>query len=108
MTQQIIALIIILFFLSRVLWQKKKGQISSSEFIFWLFFWFIAGLAIASLKWIDRFVADLGFSGSGIEVLLYLGVAMSFYFIFRLRLRQAKLEKDITKVVREISINKNN
>lgn len=106
MVQQIIALIIILFFLSRILWQRKKGEISSSEYFFWIVFWFIAGLAIISLKWIDSFVADLGFSGSGIEVLLYLGVAMSFYFIFRLRLRQARLEKDITKVVREIAINK--
>ena len=106
MLQQIIALIIIAFFLSRLFWQKQKKQISANEFIFWLFFWLLAAIAMICLKWIDKLVAGLGFSGSGIEVLLYVAVAILFYFIFRLRLRLEKMEKDITKVVREIALKK--
>ena len=105
MFQQIIALIIIAFFLARLLWQKQKKQIGAGEFIFWLIFWLLAAIAIVFLKWVDKLVAGLGFSGSGIEVLLYVAVAILFYFIFRLRLRLEKIEKDITKIVREISIN---
>jgi len=104
MFQQILALIIIAFFLARLFWQKQKRQLGAGEFIFWLIFWLLAASAIISLKWIDRLVADLGFSGSGIEVLLYLGVAILFYFIFRLRLRLEKIERDITKIVREVAI----
>lgn len=104
MFQQIIALIIIAFFLSRLCWQKKKNHISFNEFLFWLVFWLLAGAVVIFLKSIDRFVADLGFSGSGIEVLLYLSVALIFYFVFRLRLRLEKIEKDITKVVENIAI----
>ncbi|MBI4811894.1 DUF2304 family protein [Candidatus Falkowbacteria bacterium] len=108
MFQQIIALIIIAFFLARLFWQKQKRQIGANEFIFWFFFWLIAALAVISLKWLDKAVAALGFSGSGIEVLLYIGIAVLFYFIFRLRLRLEKTERDITKIVREMAVNNSN
>lgn len=104
MLQQIIAIIIIAFFLSRLIWQKKKKEIQAGEFIFWLFFWIFTGLAIALLKWIDRFVAFLGFTGSGIEVLIYIAVAILFYFIFRMRLRLEKMEKEITRLVSYLAI----
>ncbi len=103
MLQQVIALIIIIFFLSRLSWQKKKDLISANEFIFWLIFWIIAAMAIIFIRFIDNIVARLGFSGTGIEILFYLGVIILFYLIIRLRLRLEKIEKDITKIVRNIS-----
>jgi hypothetical protein len=104
MPQQIIALFIIAFFLARLSWQKQKKQISASEFIFWLVFWLLAAGAVITLRWLDKIVARLGFSGSGIDILLYSGVVVIFYFIFRLRLRLEKIERDITKIIREISL----
>lgn len=104
MFQQLLALIVILFFLFRLFWQKQKKQIGANEFIFWLVFWVLAAVLIIALKQIDKLVARLGFSGSGIEILLYLGIAVLFYFIFRLRLKLEKMEKDITKIVREIAL----
>ncbi|MFH1428089.1 MAG: DUF2304 family protein [Patescibacteria group bacterium] len=104
MLQQILALIIIAFFLSRLFWQKQKKQIGASEFIFWLIFWLLAASAIILLKWVDKLVAGLGFSGSGIDVLIYVAIIVLFYFIFKLRLKFEKLEKDLTKIVREISL----
>ncbi len=104
MTQQIIALIIIAYFLARLFWQKQKNQIGGNEFLFWLFFWLIAAAAIISLKWIDQLVAGLGFSGSGIEVLIYVAIAMLFYLVFKLRLRLEKTERDITKIIRNIAL----
>lgn len=104
MLQQIIALIIIAFFLVRLYWQKQKNYIGLNEFMFWLIFWLLAAGLIIALKFIDKLVADLGFSGSGIEVLLYLTVAGLFYFVFRLRLKLEKIEKDITKIVQSIAL----
>jgi len=104
MLQQIIALIIIAFFLSRLYWQKRKNHISFNEFLFWLFFWLVAAVLIIGLKFIDRLVADLGFSGSGIQVLFYLSIAILFYSIFRIRLKMEKIEKDITKIVKNIAL----
>jgi hypothetical protein len=103
MIQQFFGLIIVIYFLVKLIWQKKNKQIPNNEFLLWLIFWMIAGLSILFIKWIDRLVAGLGFSGSGIEILLYLGIAVLFYFIFRLRLRLEKIEKDITKITRAIT-----
>ncbi len=104
MLQQIVALIIIVFFLARLFWQKKKNLIGYNEFYFWLVFWGLSALAVVFLKYIDIAVAKLGFSGSGIEILLYIAVIALFYFIFKLRMKLEKIERDMTKVVREISI----
>jgi len=104
MLQQIIALIIIAFILARLFWQKQKKQIGANEFIFWLIFWFISAIAIIFLKWIDRLVIELGFSGSGINFLIYLGMVLSFYLVFKLSLKIEKIERDITKIVREIAL----
>ena len=106
MLQQIIALIIISFFLARLFWQKQKKKIQAGEFLFWLVFWVVAALAIIFIQQIDRLVAELGFSGSGIEILFYLAVVILFYLVFRIRIKLAKIEKDITKLVRDKSINK--
>ena len=108
MFQQIIALIVIAFFLGRLFWQKQKKYISANEFVFWLVFWLAAALIVAALKWIDKIVVALGFSSSGIEIMLYFGVAVLFYFIFRLRLRLEKIERDITKIVREMALEQEN
>jgi hypothetical protein len=104
MLQQAIALIIIASILARLFWQKQKNYIGMNEFLFWLIFWILAAILIISLKFLDALVAGLGFSGSGIEVLLYLSIAVLFYFVFRLRLRLEKIEKDITKVVQNIAL----
>lgn len=105
MLQQIIALLVIVFFLSRLFWQKRKNQIALTEFIFWLVFWLLAMLAIIFIKTIDQLVAAVGFSSSGINILFYIGILILFYLVFRLRLRLEKMERDITKIIREVTIN---
>jgi|WetSurMetagenome_2_1015567.scaffolds.fasta_scaffold603366_2 small membrane protein len=104
MLQQLLALLIIIFFLSRLFWQKKKNEISVVEFIFWLCFWFLAMLAIIFIHSIDEFVASLGFSSSGINILFYIGTIILFYLILKLRLRLEKIERHVTKIVREIAL----
>lgn len=106
MAQQIIALILIVFFLLRLLKQKKDRSIGPTEFYLWLTFWLLAGVAIVLIKQIDNLVAYLGFSGSGINVLLYLSVLALFYLIFRLRLSLAKLDRDLSELNRHISLSK--
>ena len=105
MLQQVLALILIAFFVSRLFWQKKKGTLGANEYIFWLFFWILSAIAIIFIKYIDQLVETLGFTGSGIDVLIYFGVVFLFYLIFRLRLRLEKMEKNITKIVRDTAIN---
>ncbi|MCF7819918.1 MAG: DUF2304 domain-containing protein [Candidatus Pacebacteria bacterium] len=104
MWQQIIALIVILFFLTRLFSQKNKKNISQAEFALWLVFWALAAVAIIFLKQIDAFLYELGFSGGGINFLLYLAVMILFFLIFRLRLKYQQLNQKLTEVVRKITL----
>jgi hypothetical protein len=103
MTQVIIAFIVIAFFLSALLWQKRQQKIGNGEFTFWLTFWLGTMLLVVGLKPLDRLVSWLGFSASAIQVFLYLGVAVLFYFIFRLSLKLEKTEENLTKIVEELA-----
>jgi hypothetical protein len=106
MLQQIIALIIILFFIFRLIFLKKNKKIAGGEFIFWLAFWILAAASVLVLKSLDKLVAGLGFSASAINILVYIAVVVLFYLNFRLRLKVEKMDRDITKIVREIAIGK--
>jgi len=105
MLQQLIAILVILAFIARIIHQRQKGRISRNEFLVWLAFWIMAGVAISFIKQIDRFVAGLGFSSRGIDVLLYLAVALLFYLYLRLRLKIAKMDRDITELTRHQALN---
>lgn len=109
MLQQIIAIIIIAFFLLRLSRQKRRREITANEFSLWLAFWLLAAAAIIFIKQIDRFVAFLGFSGSGINFLIYLAVLALFYLVFRLRLNIAKMDRQLTDIARHVALkDKNN
>jgi len=99
MLQKVLALIIIVFFLAKLLWQQHERRLSWTEFFFWLLFWLLSAVAILMLDDIDRLVAKLGFSGNGIEVLLYVGFALLLYLMFRLRLKLEKIEHQLTTLV---------
>lgn len=105
MIQQFIAIIIIFFFIGRLYSQKKKNSISATEFFLWLIFWIFSIILIAGIKYVDSFVAFLGFSSSGINVMLYIAIAVLFYLLFRIRLKIEKLEKEITSLVRSVTLN---
>ncbi|MEI7620014.1 MAG: DUF2304 domain-containing protein [Candidatus Falkowbacteria bacterium] len=106
MFQQVFALLIIVFFLTRIIKQKQKNQITRNESIFWITFWLLAATAVIFLKTIDKVVAALGFSVSGINFLLYVAVMLLFYFVFKMRLKIVKMEKDITNITREVALKK--
>ncbi len=106
MLQQILALIVIIFFLIRLFNQKKKKQINGSEFLIWLIFWLAALAAIIFLKQIDSLVAWLGFSGAAINILVYITVLALIYQVFRMRLTIAKMEKNISELNQALTLKK--
>lgn len=102
--QRLIAFTAVGLMLARLLWQRKSGQVNLNEFMFWLLFWLLAGASIVFIKQIDNLVRRVGFGSTGINVLVYVSIVALFYFIFKLRIQLAKIEGEITKIVREISI----
>lgn len=102
--QQFLALIIIAFFIFRLFKQKKKAAVGGNEFYLWLVFWIVSALAIIFLKKLDYLAASLGFTASGINLLFYGAILILFYFIFKLRLRLAKMDNNVTDLTREITL----
>ncbi len=106
MLQQLIAIIIITFFLLRLFKQRGKKEINGSEFLLWLIFWLLALVAIIFIKQIDTLLALLGFSGAAINFLVYLAILALLYQVFRLRLKIAKMDKNISKLNEALSLKK--
>ncbi|MFA5420698.1 MAG: DUF2304 family protein [Patescibacteria group bacterium] len=104
MIQQIIAVLLILLFFSKILAQWKKKTITNNEFAFWSIFWGLGIIIIIMIKPIDRLVLEMGFSSSGISLVFYMSVMILFYLIFKMRLRILKLEKNITDIARKITL----
>ncbi len=102
--QEIIALALITFFVSRLFAQKKKKTIGANEFRMWLSFWLIAALSVAFLKPLDKLAASLGFTASSITLLFYGAVFILFYLVFKLRLNFAKMDRELTVLTREMAI----
>lgn len=104
MIQELLALALVLFIVIRLGWQFYKDEIPKNQFIFWLIFWFGTGILIIFVRSLDKLADRFGFSASGIQLLLYMAVTIIFYFIFRLRLKVSKLEKDITKLTQAVAL----
>lgn len=106
MLQQIIALIIITLFLIRLFKQKNKKEISASEFLLWLIFWLTALAAIIFIKQIDALLAYFGFSSAAINFLVYLAILALIYQVFRMRLKIAKMDKNISELNQALTLKK--
>jgi hypothetical protein len=104
MLQQLIALMVILFFVARLFFLRKKNSLPSGEFAFWLVFWSLSAASVLSLKWLDRLFAGLGFSASAINILVYIAVIALFYLNFMLRLKMERVDRALTAISRKVAL----
>jgi hypothetical protein len=106
MLQQILAFIVIAFFLIRLFKQRNKKQISGNEFLLWLIFWIISLAAIIFIKQIDYLLAIFGFSGAAINFLVYVVVLALIYQVFQMSLKIAKLDKNLSDINQALALKK--
>lgn len=102
---QIILSLFILFALINVGRRFKAQEISRLAFIFWVFFW-LAVLVVVWRPTLSTELANFLGVGRGADLLFYLSIALIFYLIFRLNVKMEKMERNITKIVREIAYKK--
>ena len=72
-------------------------------FIFWLFFWLLAGAVVIKPE-STNFVANIFGVGRGADLVVYLSIIVIFYIIFQLTVKMEKIERNITKLVRKIAV----
>ena len=102
---QIILILFIIFAIIKVALRYKDKVISLQEFLIWTVFWFMVGFVII-LPETTSLVANFVGVGRGVDLVIYISILFLFYLAFRILVRLDKIEKDITKVVRKIALDK--
>ncbi len=86
----------------------RKKDITLKEALFWSLLWLGVALVVLYPKLTDRLASAIGLqSAKGIDLVVYLAVALVFYLVFRLFVRLEKMERIITKVVRAAALKDN-
>ena len=102
---QILAFVFVTFAVSRAVLRAKDKKISLGELFFWLAIW--GGLIfVVFFPAITSYFAQLLGIGRGVDVIVYMSISLLFYLIFRLYVKLEETERKITKLVRELAINK--
>ncbi len=104
----ILKILITLFIFSNLfkLFQaKKSGKISLSSFVSWGILWISIGIIFYQPEISNQLASWLGI-GRGADLLIYLSIIAIFYILFKMIGRFQKLNSEITKIAREIAIQK--
>jgi len=91
-----------LYAFTRVIKRIKAGALTTGWGIFWLVFWFGAGVAV-SLPWTTSMLATRLGVTRGVDLVMYVSVIGLFYIAFKLMVKIEKLEQTITKLTREVA-----
>ncbi len=102
---QIILAVFVLFALSRAYLRYSEKKIKVAEFVFWIVIWGSAMVAALSPKTVSFFSNSIGI-GRPADLILYVAVILLFYLTFRSYVMIDEMEQKMTKVVREIAIDR--
>ncbi len=102
---QILLLLFILFALSRVILRLREKIISTKAAIFWSILWIGAFAGILSPQTTTRIAEYFGV-GRGVDVIVYISLALLFYLVFRIFVVVEDIRHEITGIVRTIALQK--
>ncbi len=102
---QAITIIVVLFLITRVGAKLKRRDIAFKEALFWALLWFGVGIVVLYPQLADQVASYAGLqTATGIDLVVYIAVALAFYLIFRLFVHIERIERDITKIVRRMAL----
>ena len=100
---QFIIILFSLFAISRLKNKLKVKEIDIKEFYLWLLFWVIIIIATVWFRKTDIIAKFFGVE-KGADLAVYISIIVLFYLLFKLIVKIKKIERDITKITREIAI----
>ena len=100
---QIVIIVFAFFAITRTVFQFKRGALTIAWLLFWICFWVLAGVVAALPQTADT-VARLVGVGRGADVVIYFSLVALFYLIFRVYVKIEKVETEITRLVRKLSL----
>ena len=100
---QVFLLAFTLFSLSRVYLRFKEGVLSPKASLFWLILWLGALIGILMPQTTSR-VAGIFGVGRGVDIIVYISLAILYYLVFRIYVMIEDLRREISFLVRHIGI----
>lgn len=83
--------------------QYTKRQVSKYWFFMWAALW-VAVIVVAITPQTTDVIAEVVGVERGADLLVYTAVVVLAYMVFRLTVRQQKLNEEITELVRKIAV----
>jgi hypothetical protein len=102
---KILLLSFIAFVLFRLLRRHREKAISTRWLILWLAFWGAAATVVLVPEIATRLAQAVGV-GRGSDLAIYVAVLGAYYILFRIMVRLERMERDISKLVEELALNK--
>ena len=100
---QIFLFAVVIFAISRVYLRLKEGVITTRMAFFWFLIW-IAALVGVTLPATTTRIAEFFGVGRGVDIIVYISLALLFYLVFRIYVMIEDLRHQITYIIREIGL----
>ncbi|HTM69168.1 MAG TPA: DUF2304 family protein [Candidatus Binatia bacterium] len=85
-------------------WRRsKQGALSRLGAFLWSALWIAAAIVVLRPE-VATFFASLVGVGRGADAVIYVSIIALFYLVFRIFLRLDKLDRDLTALVRKVSV----
>jgi len=102
---QILIILFIAYVVFRTTKRFVKKDITLREYLIWLVFWILVGAATLVPQKTDIIARAVGVE-RGADLLFFISIITLFFVVFKIIVKQEKIERDITEVVRNTAINK--
>jgi len=101
---------IIILLVIAIIVLKSFRKLLRKELSIWLFaIWFVLWLAVALVSLFPVIInrlADILGVGRGVDLMIYAGLFILFYLVFRLSMNIVKINKNFSKIVKEITLDR--
>ncbi len=99
-----VVLVVIFAVVLALTWKRAgQGTMSRRDAFWWSLLWIGAAVVVLRPDFATAFASMLGV-GRGVDAIIYLSIIALFALIFRVFLRLEKIERDISSLVRTMSI----
>ena len=99
-----VVILLFCFYALVIAWRRQsQGKLSRISAALWTLLWIAAGAVVMRPESTTFLAHRLGV-GRGVDLVTYLALLFIFFLLFRLFSRIEELERDITRLVREIAL----
>lgn len=102
---QILIILFAIFAVVRTLSQLRRQKTSRVAAAGWSLFWIAAIVVVLRPETTQWLATRLGV-GRGADVVIYFSLAALFFLVFRLFVKLEEVEREISRLVRSIALNK--